>query len=108
MDFEQLYRAAIDKFLDQNPKVLEYIESGCRSVRALSYMPENEFREQQRRVCFALAAQTYGIDVDELVIRLMAESPEQAQEWRMDGHRKLDDVFGMLWDEYKQRNRIFE
>lgn len=71
-------------------------------------MTVDEYREQQRMVVFAEAAQSRGLEVHEFVIRLMAESPEQANEWRLDQHRKIADALGIDWNDYKQLNRIFE
>lgn len=67
-----------------------------------------EYREQRRYVVFAQAAKAHGLEVDEFVINLVAESPEQAHAWRLEGQRRTAEVLGIPWDEYKQLNRITE
>lgn len=67
-----------------------------------------EYREQQRYVVFAQAAKAHSLEVDEFVIHLVAESPEQAHAWRLEGQRRIAEALGIPWDEYKQLNRITE
>jgi hypothetical protein len=45
---------------------------------------------------------------DEFVIHLVAESPQQAQAWRMERQREIANTVGIPWDEYKQLNGISE
>ncbi len=71
-------------------------------------MTVDEYHEQQRLMVFAEAARSRGLEVDEFVIRLVAESPEQANEWRLEQHRKVAEALGIDWAEYKQLNRIAE
>lgn len=63
----------------------------------------DEYRQQQRYVLFSQAAESHGLDIDEFVIRLVAESPEQAHEWRLTSHRKTADNLGIDWAQYKAR-----
>lgn len=49
-----------------------------------------------------------GIDSFEFSIRLVAESSEQAQAWRLEQQRKEADAIGMSWQEFKQLNGIEE
>lgn len=106
MSIENRYSAARDRFFAENPGALAQIESVKPAVIEACGMTVAEYREQQRLVVFAEAARSSGIEVDEFVIRLVAESPEQAEEWRMDQHRKLAAVLGIDWDDYKKLNRI--
>jgi hypothetical protein len=108
MSIENRYSAARDKFFAENPRALTEIESVSAGVIEACGMTIDEYRQQQRCVVFADAAKTRGLEVDEFVIRLIAESPEQAQEWRLDRHRKVAKVLGIEWDEYKQMNGITE
>jgi hypothetical protein len=39
---------------------------------------------------------------------MVADSPEQAQTWRMDRQRQIAKTLGIDWDDYKQLNRINE
>ncbi|WP_193551527.1 DUF6388 family protein [Pseudomonas ovata] len=71
-------------------------------------MTVDEYYEKQRRTVFENAAISRGLAVDEFVIRLVATSPKQAQEWRLDQHRKVAEALGMEWSEYKQLNNIAE
>ncbi|CAD0264238.1 conserved hypothetical protein [Pseudomonas veronii] len=70
-------------------------------------MTVGEYREHQRLVVFAEAARSRGLEVDEFVIRLVAESPEQANEWRLEQHHKIAAALGIDWDEYRQLNRNY-
>lgn len=106
MSIENRYSAARDKFFAENPCSLTQIESVTPAVIEACGITVDEYREQQRLVIFAEAARSRGLEVDEFVIRLVAESPEQAYEWRLDQHRKIAAVLGIDWDEYKQLNRI--
>lgn len=106
MNIENRYSAARDKFFAENPRALTQIESVKPAVIEACGMTVDEYREQQRCVVFSDAARSRGLEVDEFVIRLVAESPEQASEWRLDQHRKIAAVLGIDWDEYKQLNRI--
>ena len=105
MSLENRYNAARDKFFAENPHALTKIESVNPAVIDACGMTVDEYLEQQRRVFFADAARSRGLEVDEFVIQLVAESPEQANEWRLDHHRKIAAVLGIDWDEYKQLNR---
>ncbi|WP_197675307.1 DUF6388 family protein [Pseudomonas viridiflava] len=103
-------------FLLKNPHALTQIESVTPAVIVACGISVDEYREQQRIVVFAEAARSCGLEVDEFVIglvaespsRRVAESPEQANEWRLDRHCKIADAFGIDWDEYKQLNRMVE
>ncbi|WP_116894781.1 DUF6388 family protein [Pseudomonas savastanoi] len=106
MTIENRYSAARDKFFADNPHAITQIESVKPAVIEACGMTVDEYREQQRLVVFAEAARSRGLEVDEFVIRLVAESPEQANEWRLDKHRKIAAALGIDWDEYKQLNRI--
>lgn len=106
MSIENRYQVARDKFFSENPRALTQIESVKPAVIEACGMTVDEYREQQRMVVFAEAARSRRLEVDEFVIRLVAESPEQAYEWRLDQHRKIANLLGIDWDEYKQLNRI--
>lgn len=108
MNIENRYSAARDKYFAENPSALRQIESVSASVIEAAGMTVAEYRDQQRCVVFAEAAKVRGIEVDEFVIRLMADSPEQANTWRLDRHREIADTLGIAWDEYKSLNRITE
>lgn len=102
------YSAARDKFFAKNPHALTHIESVKPAVIEACGMTVDEYCEQQRLLVFAEAARSRGLEVDEFVIRLVAESPEQANEWRLDQHRKVAAALGIDWADYKQLNRIAE
>ncbi|KAF0255654.1 MULTISPECIES: DUF6388 family protein [Pseudomonas] len=108
MNSESRYKAARDKFFAENPQALTAIESVKPSVIEACGMTVEEYQQQQRYVVFAEAAKSRGLEVDEFVIQLMAQSPEQAQAWRLDRHRQMAEALGIEWAEYKQMNRIIE
>ncbi|WP_409286880.1 DUF6388 family protein [Pseudomonas guariconensis] len=106
MCIENRYSVARGKFFAANPHLLAHIKSVNPVVVEACGMSLDEYIEQQSVLVFAEAARSRGLEVDEFVIRLAAESPEQAQEWRLDKHRRMAAALGMDWDEYKQLNRI--
>lgn len=108
MNIQERYAAARDKFFTENPRALTEIESISPTVIEAGGSSVEEYREQQRCEVFAEVAKSRGLEVDEFVIQLMSESPEQAREWRLERQRKIAESIGMEWDEYKQLNRIAE
>lgn len=108
MSIENRYNAARDKYFAENPGALRQIESVSASLIEAVGITVAEYQDQQRCVVFAEAAKARGIEVSELVIRLMAESPEQAHRWRLDSHRDTADALGIPWEDYKAMNRISE
>lgn len=108
MRIDNRYRAAREKFFGENPRAMRKIEAVSTNVIEACGMTVDEYREQQRTVVFAEAAKERGFEVDEFVIRLVANSPEQAQAWRLDRHRSMAAALDIDWDEYKRMNRITE
>lgn len=108
MRIENRYQAARDRFFAENPRALNHIESVNPAVIEECGITVDEYCEQQRILVFAEAARSRGLEVDEFVIFLVSESPEQANEWRLDQHRKVADALGIDWAEFKQLNRIAE
>ncbi|MFJ3483833.1 DUF6388 family protein [Pseudomonas sp. NPDC090202] len=105
---EKRYNAARERFFKENRDARDELESlntvecehlGCSVEEAL---------EQLRSEVFARAAKTHGLEIDEFVIRLTAESPEQARAWRLERHRHVADTLGIDWDTYKTLNAIIE
>lgn len=108
MDIKDRYKAAREKYFEMNPQAAREIDSVSKTVIEAVSMEVDEYREQARAAAFVKAAEARGIEVDEFVIQLVAESSEQAQTWRMDRHRKIADTLGIDWNDYKQLNRIVE
>jgi hypothetical protein len=108
MDTKARYQAATAKYFASNPGATVEIESVSETMLEHCGITKDEYRTQQRHVIFANAAKARGFEVDEFVIRLMAESPEQAHEWRQQSQRRVAEILGIPWDEYKQLNRITE
>ncbi|MFD2640815.1 DUF6388 family protein [Pseudomonas japonica] len=106
--YEDRYAAAHEKFFAEHPEAQAEVESAdVREIEAIGLSIE-DYRQQKRYEVFSKAAKTRGLDLDEFVIRLVADSPQQAQEWRLRTHRRMADALGIEWDEYKEMNRIFE
>lgn len=109
MEIVNRYNAARERFFAENPKALAEAEaSASPALIEAAGMTVDEFMQHQRLVIFAQAAERQGLEVDEFVIRLIAESPEQAQSWRLERHQKMASALGIEWNEYKQLNRITE
>ena len=108
MEIENRYKLALERFFSENPRILAELEStDPAEIEALGVSVE-EYQLQRRSVFFAQAAERLGLDVDEFVIRLVADSPEQAHLWRLDRNRQTASALGIEWEEYKQLNRINE
>jgi len=108
MDNKSRYKAAHAKYFASNPCATAELESVSAKMLEHCGITMDEYREQQRYVIFENAAKAHGLSTSEFVIKLMAESAEQAHEWRLEGHRRTAKTLGMSWDEYKQLNRITE
>lgn len=108
MDTKSRYQAAHSKYFARNPRASAEIESVSATMLEHLGITMEEYREQQRYVIFSQAAKAHGLDVHEFVIHLMAESPEQAHGWRLEGQRRVAESLGIPWDDYKQLNRITE
>lgn len=106
MSMSNRYNAAHDKYFANNPRIVAEIESVSLKMLENIGMTLQEWCINQRYLAFAKAAEAYGLEEDEFVISLLAESPEQAQEWRLERHRKTADILGIPWGEYKQLNCI--
>jgi hypothetical protein len=106
MSISNRYQAAHDKYFASNPRAAAEIESvNVKMLENLGITME-EWRKTQRYFVFAKAAEAQGLEVDDFVIHLMAESLEQAHAWRLERHRKMAETLSIPWDEYKQLNRI--
>ena len=107
--YENRYAAAHEKYFAENPHELDrQMDAVSPRVIEACGITVDEYRQQQRYVLFSQAAESHGLDIDEFVIRLVAESPEQAHEWRLTSHRKTADNLGIDWAQYKAMNRIVE
>ncbi|MDO7927732.1 DUF6388 family protein [Pseudomonas sp. KFB-139] len=108
IDMRSRYQAAYEKYFGNNPQAVAEIESVSQKMIEHLGITMEEWRQTERHRIFAEAAKARGLEIGEFVIRLMAESPEQAHAWRLENHRRMADTLGIPWDEYKQLNRINE
>jgi hypothetical protein len=108
LTFEDRYDAARNKFFAENPQAMKKFEAVSAGVIEACGMTVEEYRQVQRVRVFAEAAERRGIELDEFVIQLVAQSPQQAQEWRIQRHRQMADALGIDWPEYKAINRLCE
>lgn len=108
MDIEERYELAWQKYFDANPARAAEIETFDLAALDAVGMDVDAFREQRKMEVFGAAAKARGLEPDEYVIQLVAESPAQAHEWRLEEHRRNAEVSGSDWEEYKLLNRIVE
>ncbi|AGZ38141.1 DUF6388 family protein [Pseudomonas aeruginosa] len=108
LTFENRYDAARNKYFAENPQAMKKIEAVSAGVIEACGMTVEEYRQVQRVRVFAEAAERRGIELDEFVIQLVAESPQQAQEWRIQRHRQMADALGIDWSEYRAMNQLCE
>lgn len=106
LSFENRYDAARNKFFAENPRAMKEVEAVSAGGIEACGMTVEEYRQVQRVRVFAEAAEKRGIEMEEFVIQLVAESPKQAQEWRIQRHRQMADALGIDWAEYRAMNKI--
>lgn len=108
MDTAQRYKLAQEIFFTHNPHIVLELDSlNPAEIDAIG-VEMGVFKDQRRDELFARAAGDRGLDVSEFVIQIVAESPEQANAWRLEEHRRQADILGIDWSEYKSLNRIVE
>lgn len=108
MDIEERYELAWQKYFDANPARAAEIETFDHAALVAVGMDVDAFREHRKMEVFAVAAKERGLEPDEYVIQLIAESPAQAHEWRLEGYRRSAENLGCDWEDYKQLNQIVE
>lgn len=86
---------ALAKYLDTNPMLRDEIKD----------LPDDE-QKQQTLWAFEDEAESQGIEPWELALQLVAESPEQLKELRLEAHHQVAEALGMDWDEYCDLNEI--
>ena len=86
---------ALERFALANPQLLE-------EIAGLSA------HEQQQQIQWAFddQAQERGLQSWELTLELIAESPEQLREMRLEVHREVAETLGLSWQEYCEFNEI--
>ncbi|PVZ13814.1 MULTISPECIES: DUF6388 family protein [unclassified Pseudomonas] len=88
-------QAALDAYLAQHPQLAEEIAS----------LSEAE-QQQQVQWAFEDAADDRGLQPWEYALELIAESPEQLRDMRLETHREVAEALGMSWEEYCQFNEL--
>lgn len=86
---------ALEKFLEQHPDLRE-------EIQVLSA------KEQKEQAQWALedAAEEQGLEPWELVLELIATSPEDLKTMRLEVHQEVAEALGMDWEEYRQLNEL--
>lgn len=92
---ESRQAVALERFAQANPQLLEEI-AGLNA------------HEQQQQIQWAFEdqAQERGLQAWELTLELIAESPEQLREMRLEVHREVAEALGLSWQEYCEFNEI--
>ncbi|WP_282361302.1 DUF6388 family protein [Pseudomonas sp. PS01300] len=92
---ESRQAVALERFAQANPQLLEEI-AGLNA------------HEQQQQIQWAFEdhAQERGLQAWELTLELIAESPEQLREMRLEVHREVAETLGLSWQEYCEFNEI--
>ncbi|MEE4754147.1 DUF6388 family protein [Pseudomonas alliivorans] len=87
--------AALAKYLSTHPTLKDEISQ-------LSVAEQ----KQQLQWAFEDEAESQGIEPWELALELIAESPEQLKQMRLEAHVQVAEALGMDWDEYCELNDI--
>jgi hypothetical protein len=99
-EIDERYDAAAEKYLAQNPTAVSKPNAFELSVIAAMGNTIEDDRIERRNAAFEKAAAAEGIDGFELAIRMLAESPEQAQKWRFEQRRDIANALGLKPDQY--------
>lgn len=92
---ESRQAVALERFAQANPQLLEEI-AGLNAHE----------QRQQIQWAFDDQAQERGLQSWELTLELIAESPEQLREMRLEVHREVAETLGLSWQEYCEFNEI--
>lgn len=92
---ESRQAVALERFAQANPQLLE-------EIAGLSA------HEQQQQIQWAFEDQAdeQGVQPWELALQLIAESPEELREMRLEVHREVAEALGLSWQEYCEFNEI--
>lgn len=108
MDCSQRYDLALTRFFSTNQQLAAEADDINETEANAVGVSLEDLQRRRRAQIFDRAARALGIDSFELTIRLVAESPEQAQAWRLELLRKHADAIGIDWEKFKQLNGIEE
>ncbi|KTC26753.1 MAG: DUF6388 family protein [Pseudomonas sp.] len=86
---------ALERYLDATPSLKE-------EISALS--PAEQ--KQQAQWAFEDEAESRGIEPWELVLDLVAETPEELKAMRLEVHQEVAEALGMELEEYLELNEI--
>lgn len=94
---ESRQAVALERFAQANPQLLE-------EIAGLSA------HEQQQQIQWAFEDQAdeQGVQPWELALQLIAESPEELRQMRLEVHREVAEALGLSWQEYCEFNEIEE
>lgn len=92
---ESRNEVALAKFAEQHPELLD-------EIKALS--PHEQ--QQQIQWAFEDEAQTQGVEVWELTLQLVAQTPEELHAMRLEVHQEVAEALGMPWQEYCELNEL--
>lgn len=92
---ESRQAVALERFAQANPQLLE-------EIAGLSA------HEQQQQIQWAFEDQAdeQGVQPWELALQLIAESPEELRQMRLEVHREVAEALGLSWQEYCEFNEI--
>lgn len=92
---ESRQAVALERFAQANPQLLE-------EIVGLSA------HEQQQQIQWAFddQADEQGVQPWELALQLIAESPEELRQMRLEVHREVAEALGLSWQEYCEFNEI--
>lgn len=98
MDCSQRYDLALARFFTANPRLAAEADDVSEAEANAIGVSLEDLQGTRRAQIFDRAARNLGIDSFELAIRLVTESPEQAQAWRLEQLRKHANAIGMDWE----------
>jgi hypothetical protein len=94
---EARQQVALDRYLAENPQL-------AAEIQPLSA------HEQAQQVLWAFEdeAEHCGLDTWELIVQMVAQTPEELHAMRLEVHQEVAEALGMQWDDYRELNELDE
>lgn len=104
MSPKERFDKALSIFLQQNPSAHRQIESLSPDTAEHLGMEFNDYKKDCSIKLFGQYAKSVGLDVQLLVIKLTAESPDMQKSLEKEYYTGIAAALGMSWDEYLEHN----
>lgn len=104
MSPKERFDKALSIFFQQNPSALRQIESLSPDTAEHLGMEFDDYKKDCSIKLFGEYAKSLGLDVQLLVFKLTAESPDKQKSLEKEYHTGIAAALGISWDEYLEQN----